>query len=269
MQSTTDITLDYPVTPTPRWGHGKPPHGKLSAIIAAHRARYAAHLHAIAGLRTSLRGIPLESGHAAEPGWRNPWFSGLDLAALWMFVHAHRPTRYVEVGSGTSTTIARHAARAAGHPLHITSIDPAPRAEIDALCDRVVRRPVEETDIGTFDELEPGDILFVDNSHRVFTNSDSVVMLLEVLPRLRPGVLVHVHDIFLPYDYPPEWSGRYYSEQYVLAAWLLAEGPHLAIELPNKFVNLDDELSSLLDPLWTGELSSVRRHGASFWLRKT
>lgn len=268
MDPVTEISLDYPIVPTPRWGHGKPAHPQLYAIIDADRARYAAHLQSILGCAPALRSIPLETVDPAGPCWVNPWFSGLDLAALHMFVAAQRPARYLEIGSGTSTKIARHAARSVGHSLHIASVDPAPRAEVNALCDRVFREPVESVDLAVFDDLMSGDILFIDNSHRVFTNSDCVVLLLEVLPRLRPGVLVHLHDVYLPYDYPPQWSERFYSEQYVLAAWLLAEGPHLQIELPNMFVSQDAELAGTLSGLWTGPLADVQRHGGSFWLRK-
>ncbi len=269
MEPVTEISLDYPITPIPRWGHGKPAHGRLHEIMDAHRSHYAQHLRGILSCERALKTIPIETEHAADPAWINPWFSGLDLAALHMFVATQRPARYLEIGSGTSTKIARHAARTSGHTMHITSVDPAPRAEINPLCDRIVREPVENVSTALFDDLSRGDILFIDNSHRVFTNSDSVVLFLEVLPRLQPGVLVHIHDIFLPYDYPPEWSSRYYSEQYLLAAWLLAEGPHFRIELPNMFVSLDQELSFLLSPLWTDVLASVQRYGGSFWLRST
>jgi hypothetical protein len=267
MDPVTQISLDYPITPRPRWGHGKPAHPRLHAIMDVHRAHYAQHLQTILSCELALKAIPIETQDPTSPAWVNPWFSGLDLAALHMFVSSGRPARYLEIGSGTTTKIARHAALISGHSMHITSVDPTPRAEINQLCDRIIRQPVEDVAGTIFDDLTSGDILFIDNSHRVFTNSDSVVLLLEVLPRLPPGVLVHIHDIYLPYDYPPEWSSRYYSEQYLLAAWLLAEGPHFRIELPNMFVSLDSELASRLNPLWTGVLSNVQRHGGSFWLR--
>ena len=93
---------------------------------------------------------------------------------------------------------------------------------MDAVCDTVIRQPLETLDTaGIIENLQAGDILFVDGSHRCFTNSDVTVVFLEILPRLQPGVLVHFHDILLPYDYPPAWSRRYYSEQYLLACWLL------------------------------------------------
>jgi predicted O-methyltransferase YrrM len=262
-----DISLNFPITPTPRWGHGKPAHQPLYDIIDVRRAQYEQYLQKILTCRDALAAIPIATTEPTTPAWKNAWISGVDLAALHMFVATERPARYLEIGSGTSTKIARHAARTSGHAMQMVSIDPAPRAAIDSLCDRVIRQPLETVSVALFDELEAGDMLFVDSSHHVFTNSDCVVFFLDVLPRLRPGVLVHIHDIFLPYDYPHVWSARYYSEQYLLAAWLLAQGPHVRIELPNMFISLDVELAGILDPLWTGTLADVQRFGGSFWIR--
>ena len=263
------ITLDYPITPTPRWGHGLPPHPRLAGILNRDRERYRQHLRDIVALAPRLRALPVAppQDDPLTPAWLNPWFSGLDLAALYMMVSRHRPSRYMEIGSGWSTKIARRAARDSGTALHITSIDPQPRAEIDRLCDVVVRRAAEDVDSAMTRELEAGDILFLDSSHRAFTNSDCVIFFLEILPELKPGVWVHIHDVFLPFDYPPEWNERYYSEQYLLAAWLLADGRRVNVELPNMFVSEDQNLRDELNPLWTGELAGVQRHGGSFWLR--
>jgi hypothetical protein len=90
----------------------------------------------------------------------------------------------------------------------ITSVDPEPRREVDALCQHTIRRPLEEVDVAVFDNLQPGDIVFMDGSHRVFTNSDSTVFFLDILPRLGDGVVVGIHDIFLPFDYPPNGETR-------------------------------------------------------------
>jgi hypothetical protein len=165
----------------------------------------------------------------------------------------------------------------------IISIDPQPRAEIDALCESVIRDPLEKVDLAVFDQLVPGDILFIDSSHRVFTNSDVTVLFLDVLPRLQPGVLVHMHDIFLPHDYPPEWRDRYYSEQYMLAATLLAHGPRFRVALPNAFIAQDPQLSAILSPLWRDPMfapepvpadrsvpvADKSGKGTSFWMRTT
>src|SRR5208337_4619006 len=128
--------------------------------------------------------------------------------------------------------------------------------------------PVETISLDIFDRLEPGDILYVDNSHRVLMNSDATVIFLDVIPRLKPGVLVEIHDVTLPYDYPTMWIDRYYSEQYLLAAYLLARGRRLDILLPNRFISSDDELRAILMPLWQkAEMQNVETHGSSFWMQ--
>lgn len=121
-------------------------------------------------------------------------------------------------------------------------MDPQPRAEIDSICDEVIRSRVEEVDPSVFRVLGQGDVLFVDNSHRVFMNSDATAVFLDILPTLPAGVFVHFHDIFLPADYPPEIRLRYYSEQYLLAAYLLGGRGTIDIVLPNAFISSDPEL---------------------------
>jgi hypothetical protein len=114
--------------------------------------------------------------------------------------------------------------------------------------------------------LQRGDVLFIDSSHRVLQNSDVTALFLDVIPRLPPGVLVQIHDINLPYDYDRETVDRFYSEQYLLAVYLLAEGNHIRVLLPNLFISYDEELRSILDPLWTlPNLRNVDHRGASFW----
>jgi hypothetical protein len=76
----------------------------------------------------------------------------------------------------------------------LTSVDPQPRASIDPLCDCVIRQPLEEVDTGLFEELQPGDFLFIDSSHRAFTNSDVTILFMNLLPSLGNGVVVHLHD---------------------------------------------------------------------------
>ena len=140
--------------------------------------------------------------------------------------------------------------------------------EIDKLADKVIREPFENIDPGIIDELERNDILFIDNSHRILPNSDSLVFFLEILPRLKQGVIVQMHDIYLPYDYPQFMCNRYYSEQYGLAMFLLANPEKYETLLPNYYISEDSELSGLLSPIWeNNSLVGVERHGGSFWLR--
>jgi len=95
-----------------------------------------------------------------------------------------------------------------------------------------------------------------------------LVFYLEILPRLRKGVIVHIHDIYLPYDYPQFMCDRFYSEQYGLAMYLLANPKKYKPILPNYFIYSDKELSELISPIWNNPiLSNVERHGGSFWIR--
>ncbi|MBM3672392.1 MAG: class I SAM-dependent methyltransferase [Actinobacteria bacterium] len=263
------FSIDYPVRPRPRWGHGSPPHPRLSEIIGRNRTQYAATLQGVTEHQARLCAIPMHAPKdSPEPRWINGALPGLDAAVLYSFVADKRPATYLEVGSGHSTKFARRACTDHDLATRIVSIDPAPHTEIDALCDEVIRAGLEDVDLAIFDRLDGGDILFVDNSHRCFQNSDVTVAFLDVLPRLRPGVLVHFHDIFLPDDYPPAIVHQLYSEQYVLAAILLAEGLKLEIALPAWFVSSDAELAAILEPLWSQPgFEGVQRHGASFWLR--
>lgn len=264
------IELDYPVNPEPRYGWGKPSHPKLHSLIDARRHAYARTLQGFLRYVPELVKIPLHLEAPVEPCWMNGWIPGLDAVALYATLVDNRPGTYVEVGSGWSTKFARRAVDDFGLPTRLVSIDPQPRAEINELCHEVIRSPFEAADLSVFERLGPGDVVFVDNSHRAFTNSDVTVFFLDVLPYLPPGVLVQMHDIWLPDDYPSQWNRRFYSEQYLLATWLLAEGSRVRVELPNWFIASDPELSKILDPLWNHDaMQGVEHHGGSFWVQTT
>lgn len=101
--------------------------------------------------------------------------------------------------------------------------------------------------------LGVNDILFVDDSHRVFTDNDCAVFFLEILPRRDHGVIVHVHDIFLPYDYPTVGSKRHFSEQYLLASYLLAGCSWLRTLLPLAYLGTHSEGSKLINAAWADD----------------
>ena len=262
------IFLDYPVDPRPRYGHGKPPHPELTRLFEEGRERYRDFLVRCAGLADPMARIPVRGDAATtEPAWINGFLPGLDAAALYGALALRPPETYVEVGSGNSTRFARRAIRDHSLRTRIVSIDPHPRVEVDVIADRVIRAPLESVDLSLLAGLRPGDILFLDGSHRSFMNSDVTVAFLEVLPRLARGVRVHLHDICLPYDYPPGTEDFYYSEQYVLAAYLLGGAAGATVLLPNAFVSEDPELRRILDPLWTRPgFEDVERRGSSFWM---
>jgi hypothetical protein len=264
------ILLDYLVDSRPRYGYGKPCHPQIAALLERGRPCYANRLRDFCAVRGSLSAIP-------ESYWQQPWFTTLDAVSLYGMLCEFRPRRLIEVGSGNSTKFARRAIEDHGLGTHITSLDPVPRAEIDDLCDTVIRTGLEDAGLSIFDELEPGDFLFIDSSHRSFPNSDVTSAFLDVLPRLKPGIILHFHDIFWPMDYPPEWSSRYYSEQYLLGTYLLGDaGSKIEILMPNAFVCQDARLAEICKPLL--EVPGVRWSkdpvawpfgiaGGSFWMR--
>jgi hypothetical protein len=266
----TVVLLDYPVNSRQRWGQ-KNPHHELYDIINKDRELYKSSLQAFLSLSKNFINISeryTADSVSIEPCWINQYMPALDGVALYGFMVIHKPNIYMEVGSGNSTKFARKAISDHSLDTRIVSIDPCPRAEIDKICDEIIRRPVEEVDIQIFDRLNKDDILYVDNSHRVFMNSDATAVFLDIIPRLRPGVLVEIHDVTLPYDYPTEWIERYYSEQYLLAAYMLAKGNKFDIMLPNMFISHDNELRDILSPLWEKEeMKNVETHGCSFWMK--
>lgn len=260
------IFLDYRVDPVPRYGYGRPAHPELTAILSAGDDRYRQILAGFLRFTPQLLQIP---AHAPDsrPAWINKWFAGLDTFALYGFIAERKPSLYVEVGSGVSTRIVRQAIRDQNLATRIVSIDPHPRAEIDALCDKVIREPLERSDLSFIGDLYAGDILFIDGSHRSFMNSDVTVLFLEILPRLRRGVAVHIHDVFLPLDYPPDRAHWFYSEQYLLAASLLAGHSNYEVLLPNYYVTITESVRKVTDEFWNRpELAGVPVRGGSFWI---
>ena len=265
------IDLEYDIYPIPRYGYGKPVHEKLYEIINNNRDAYRKHLNSFLKYKTDLTTISNvvdndSDSKNIEPTWANLYFSGLDAIALYGFLCEYNPVRYFEIGSGNSTKFARRAIKDHNLDTIITSIDPFPRAEVDIICDNIIRQPVENVNIDIFNSLKSGDILFIDGTHRLFMNSDVSTIFLDIIPNLRPGVIVHMHDIFLPFDYPSEWIQRYYSEQYMLAIYLLSGGGKIDIILPNNFISNDDELNKIMSNIFsTDDMTMTNVKGVSCW----
>ncbi|MET0530119.1 MAG: class I SAM-dependent methyltransferase [Microvirga sp.] len=262
--------VDYPYVAKVRYGARNPAHAGLEALIASGKERYAAFIRDLGTMDELFGAVPTEGDYSStKPFWLNTWFPPLDAMALQGFLKTSNPRLFVEIGSGMSTKFARQAVNAYQLGTKIISIDPEPRNAIDRICDRVIRAPLEQCPPQIFDELESGDILFLDSSHRSFQNSDVTVFFLEILPRMKPGVVVHIHDIYLPFDYPSGHLARLWNEQYLLATALLFGGESFEVLMPCWYVSQDAELSSLTDTtLRSGALKDLSLHGASFWLRK-
>ena len=264
--SRQQITLEYPVDPRPRWGYDRPSHPELEALINLGRASYAERLASFLPFVDELAAIPFDAGDHRDPSWTNGWFQGLDAVALYAFLVQRKPRTYLEVGAGYSTRFARRAIENHRLTTTIVSIDPSPRASLAGLADEHLEARLEDVDLSVFAGLGSDDIVMIDGSHQSHTNSDATVFFTEVLPRLPAGVLLYIDDIFLPWDYPREWSERWYSEQYLLAAWLLG-GNRLEVTLPDFWICNQPDLHRVLSPLWERfTWAAVPTNGTGFWM---
>jgi hypothetical protein len=159
---------------------------------------------------------------------QNSQFSGLDARALFVILRKYKPQRMIEVGSGYSSLLTADVNRKwLDGKLNFTCIEPYPRSFLKQGVPGIsslVDSKVEEVGLDFFSELNENDILFIDSSHVSKTGSDVNYLYFEVIPRLNPGVIIHIHDIFFPYDYPKEWvleENRSWNEQYLLQALLM------------------------------------------------
>ena len=168
-------------------------------------------------------------GEAARYTFDNGFFGHGDAVAYYCMLRSIRPQSIIEIGSGWSSALALDInERFLGGTTQMTFIEPYPDRLESLITDadrdrtRIIREPLYRVDPDLFDTLQPGDILFVDSTHVSKIGSDVNQIILEILPRLRPGVHIHVHDIFYPFEYPREWvyEGRAWNENYMLRAFL-------------------------------------------------
>ncbi|WP_171211556.1 class I SAM-dependent methyltransferase [Ruegeria sp. HKCCA5426] len=146
----------------------------------------------------------------------NGYYDSPDADALYLMIRRFQPKRVIEVGCGNSTRVTRQAIIDAGLDTQITAIDPFPRADIAHVVDQFEQKRLEDVDPSVFDQLESGDVLFIDSSHVVRMSNDVAHLFCRIIPNLKPGVVIHVHDVFLPYEYPkrffydcPGWGEQY------------------------------------------------------------
>jgi hypothetical protein len=260
------IVSEYQLQPAARYGWNSPPHSGLLEIFRSREVESARTVESLTGTTDDLFAIRGGRDAPGELSWDNDWFAGLDAMVLYTSLRDRNPGRYVEIGSGYSTRFARRAISDHGLRTHITSIDPHPRADIDNICDRVIRRPLEEADLSIFSALSTGDIVVMDGSHTALMNSDAVAFFLDVLPTLAAGVLVAIDDIFLPWDYPPEWTGRWYGEQYLLAAMLLDGAGNWSLRFPAWYLTQESDAKNQFRSLWRHIMPSRGEYAMSFWM---
>ena len=200
----------------------------------------------------------------------NGSFEASDAEVLYAVIRMARPTRVLEIGAGYSTLVIAAAVEANsddGDRPSFVSVDPYPSSLLDPLpagLDAIEAIRTQDVPLHRFDELAAGDVLFLDTTHVAKLDSDVVRLILEVLPRLAPGVLVHFHDVYLPWEYPrPFFSerGYYWNEQYVVQAFLAFNSGYELL-LANQWL-------CRTHPEAVSPLPGTRRHDAgSLWLRR-
>jgi len=253
-----------------RYGYGLPPHPELNTIINRNRETYKSYLQKALKYSDQVATIRNSSAEndRMKPVWDNGYFPGLDTICIYMMLSELKPANYVEIGSGNSSKVVYKAKQEQGLKTTIVSIDPSPKDEIKEIADVLIQEPFENIDTSLLYGLYENDVIFIDNANRILPNSDAMVFFMEILPRLHKGVVVQLHDIYLPYDYPEFMLKRFYSGQYALAMYLLSNPERYEILLPNFFIHNDKELSSIIAPVWEKpNLKNVERHGGSFWFR--
>jgi predicted O-methyltransferase YrrM len=212
----------------------------------------------------------------AGPGefyYDNPNFPPGDSEYLYSMIRLFKPRRILEVGSGFSTlimlkAIAANVREAPGYRCELRCIEPYEMGWLDALAGvEVIRRRVEDVEMDAVERLEAHDILFIDSSHVIRPQGDVLRLYLEFLPVLKPGVLVHIHDIFTPRDYPEGWvidEVRLWNEQYLLEAFMACNARFRVIGALNFLENHHpDRLAEKL-PVFR---EKGRCNPGSFWLQ--
>jgi len=197
----------------------------------------------------------------------NGRFGGTDALVAYCMVRHFKPRTIFEIGCGYSSLISGQAAMMNGQPA-LVCIEPYP---LDFLVKgfpglrSLVQKKVEEVEVEFFSQLQSDDILFIDSSHTVKIAGDVNYLFLEILPRLNPGVIVHVHDILFPFDYRRDWvmeEMRFWQEQYLLQAFL-AFNSDFEVLFSNNYMaycHLDSFKAAFPTAPWWG--------GGSFWMRR-
>jgi hypothetical protein len=207
----------------------------------------------------------------------NSNFMAIDAHVYYAFIRHFKPKRIVEVGAGNSTILAAVACRKnsdeGGVATNLTGIEPFPRACLKhglPGLSKLIKDKIQNTDMQLFTSLEAGDILFIDSSHVLRSGGDVQVEYCEILPRLAPGVLVHIHDISLPKPYPRVYfeNQLYFNEQYLLQAFLCFNSRFEVIWPGNYLMVKYPEEMSVAFP----EYREMRRfypmsEPSSFWMR--
>lgn len=245
----------------------RPISAALREICRAALPSCAGLIEAMAALAPELAGIAMEAP-SPQPRWGQSWFTGLDAAAYYTLIRQGQPARIVEIGSGHSTRFALRAIADGQLATRLTAIDPSPNAAKRAGGGERIdwhRMTLQALPESARPALAAGDMLFIDSSHILMPGSDIDILLNDWLPTLPTGVLVHVHDIFLPDGYPATWRWRGYNEQPAVSALLAAGGYRLLFGS----VLARQHLGAQLAPLESVIVKPAEAFETSIWLEKT
>ncbi|PPR79395.1 MAG: hypothetical protein CFH01_00452 [Alphaproteobacteria bacterium MarineAlpha2_Bin1] len=207
----------------------------------------------------------LENSFQVSPRWDQDWFPRLDAASTYLMVRKKSPKKIVEIGSGHSTRFIAKGVRDNKNFCELICIDPKPRANISNIPFlKHIESKIQDLKIDKF-SLDMIDILFIDSSHILMPGSDVDIIFNHIIPQLKEGCLVHIHDIFLPEVYPNLWNWRNYNEQSIVASILFSGNWH--IEWSSNYINknLKDDINKTFVsklPLVNGAIES------SLWLEK-
>ena len=207
--------------------------------------------------------------------YANPMFGFPDGFILYSMFRTFKPRRVVEVGSGFSSALMLDMSRDFLPDTRFTFIDPYSQNIQDVLRGRpeghyeLIRREVQDIDLALFADLGDGDVLFIDTSHSVKIGSDVSTILFRILPALNPGVLVHIHDIYYPWEYPEDFvlEGRTYNELYFVRAFLQFNS---AFEILYNSSQMEFEHPEAFTERMPGyfKVAGQTRGHTSLWLRK-
>jgi predicted O-methyltransferase YrrM len=171
--------------------------------------------------------FPMEKSGELEFYYNNGLYCSGDAEFLYSMVRHYKPRKMIEIGCGSSTLMVQNAIRQnkledTEYEFQHICIEPYEQPWLEKLPVEVIRKRVETIDKSFFQQLEANDILFIDSSHIIRPQGDVLFEYLEILPTLKPGVIIHVHDIFMPKDYPDDWVfvHTFWNEQYLLEAFL-------------------------------------------------
>ncbi|GAB64078.1 MAG: class I SAM-dependent methyltransferase [Candidatus Jettenia sp.] len=221
---------------------------------------------------SELEVIPIEKPKEPLGFFHNNSFGVGDAEILYNMVRHFKTKKVIEIGSGFSTRMMKKALdknREEGFLSSHICIEPYEMHWLESLgIDKVIRSKVEDVDPILFNELRENDILFIDSSHVLRIGGDVFVEYLQIIPNLRKGVLVHIHDIFLPNEYPRFWimnKRRFWTEQYLLQAFLAFNSKFEVLLAVNYLASYYSEEFSLKCPVYAKKL---KRGTGSFWIRK-